>query len=95
MSAARDAPQPRRRTVKQVPWLLAFPGLAALLAFHFVPILFGGYYAFTNWNGLTHARWIGLRTFAGCSLTGSRVGRSGSRSNSRPAWARFFDLAIR
>jgi raffinose/stachyose/melibiose transport system permease protein len=46
-----------------VPWLLAVPGLVALFAFHFVPVGFGGYYAFTNWNGLTHASWIGLRNF--------------------------------
>ena len=29
------------------------PGLVALFAFHFVPIAFGGYYAFTDWNGLS------------------------------------------
>jgi raffinose/stachyose/melibiose transport system permease protein len=46
-----------------VPWLFAVPGLVALFAFHFVPIAFGGYYAFTNWNGLGHAAWIGLRNF--------------------------------
>src|ERR1700674_2911836 len=53
----------RRRGLKQVPWLFAVPGLIALLAFHFVPIGVGGYYAFTKWNGLTHATWIGLRNF--------------------------------
>jgi raffinose/stachyose/melibiose transport system permease protein len=46
-----------------VPWLLALPGIAALLAFHFLPVGFGGYFAFTNWNGLTHASWVGLRNF--------------------------------
>jgi raffinose/stachyose/melibiose transport system permease protein len=46
-----------------VPWLLALPGLAALVVFHFLPIGFGSYYAFTKWNGLTHATWIGLRNF--------------------------------
>jgi raffinose/stachyose/melibiose transport system permease protein len=46
-----------------VPWLLALPGVVALMAFHFVPIVFGGYYAFTRWNGLTHATWIGLKNF--------------------------------
>jgi len=43
-----------------VPWVLALPGIAALVLFHFVPIGFGAYYAFTNWNGLTHASWVGL-----------------------------------
>jgi raffinose/stachyose/melibiose transport system permease protein len=46
-----------------VPWLLALPGLAALFAFHFVPIAVGSYYAFTDWNGLTHASWVGLDNF--------------------------------
>jgi raffinose/stachyose/melibiose transport system permease protein len=52
-----------RRGPRQVPWLLAVPGLAALLAFHFVPVGFGAYSAFTDWNGLSHASWIGLRNF--------------------------------
>ena len=42
--------------------MLALPGLAALFAFHFVPIGLGGYYAFTDWNG-TSARWLGLDNF--------------------------------
>jgi raffinose/stachyose/melibiose transport system permease protein len=46
-----------------VPWLLALPGLVALVAFHFLPIVFGAFYAFTNWNGLSHATWIGLKNF--------------------------------
>jgi raffinose/stachyose/melibiose transport system permease protein len=46
-----------------VPWLLALPGIAGLFAFHFLPVGFGGYFAFTNWNGLTHASWVGLRNF--------------------------------
>jgi raffinose/stachyose/melibiose transport system permease protein len=46
-----------------VPWLLALPALIALFAFHFVPIGFGAYYAFTDWNGLTHAHWVGLANF--------------------------------
>jgi raffinose/stachyose/melibiose transport system permease protein len=35
----------------------------ALLVFHFLPIGFGGYYAFTNWNGARHASWVGLKNF--------------------------------
>jgi raffinose/stachyose/melibiose transport system permease protein len=42
--------------------LLALPGLAALFAFHFVPVGLGGYYAFTNWDG-AHATWLGLDNF--------------------------------
>ena len=46
-----------------MPWLLALPALLALLLFHFLPIGFGGYYAFTDWNGLRHASWVGLKNF--------------------------------
>jgi raffinose/stachyose/melibiose transport system permease protein len=53
----------RHRRVQQVPWIFALPGFAAVLLFHFIPIGFGGYYAFTDWNGLTHAHWIGLQNF--------------------------------
>src|SRR5262249_39943010 len=31
--------------------------------FHFLPIGFGAYYAFTSWNGDTHASWVGLANF--------------------------------
>jgi raffinose/stachyose/melibiose transport system permease protein len=53
----------RRRGLKEVPWLLALPALVALFAFHFAPVGFGGYYAFTDWDGLMHASWVGLRNF--------------------------------
>jgi len=46
-----------------VPWVLALPGLLAVLLFHYVPVAFGGYFAFTDWNGLSHASWIGLGNF--------------------------------
>jgi raffinose/stachyose/melibiose transport system permease protein len=49
--------------MRQAPWLLALPGLVALIAFHFAPIGFGAYSAFTDWNGLSHASWVGLRNF--------------------------------
>jgi raffinose/stachyose/melibiose transport system permease protein len=46
-----------------VPWFLALPGVAALLAFHYLPVAFGSYYAFTKWNGLGHATWVGVANF--------------------------------
>lgn len=46
-----------------MPWLLAVPGLLALLLFHFLPTGFGGYFAFTSWNGFSHATWVGLKNF--------------------------------
>jgi raffinose/stachyose/melibiose transport system permease protein len=45
-------------------WLLLVPGLALLLAVHYLPQIAGGSYAFTSWNGLsTNAKWIGLGNF--------------------------------
>jgi raffinose/stachyose/melibiose transport system permease protein len=63
----------RRRRLRQVPWLVALPGLTALFAFHLVPIGFGSYYAFTNWDGLTHATWIGLANFR--DIAADRIAR--------------------
>jgi raffinose/stachyose/melibiose transport system permease protein len=74
MALSETAPEPARadRTrlgarpgsgPLRVPWLLALPGIAALVLFHFVAIGFGAYYAFTNWNGLTNATWVGLANF--------------------------------
>ena len=39
------------------------PGVAAVVLFHFVPVGFGAYYAFTEWSGVGPARWIGLGNF--------------------------------
>jgi raffinose/stachyose/melibiose transport system permease protein len=61
------APQLKRPKTRagqrKVSWLLVVPALAFVIAFHYIPVGFGGYYAFTDWNGLTHAHWIGLRNF--------------------------------
>ncbi len=48
-----------------VPWLLAVPAVLALLLFHFLPIGVGAYFAFTDWDGLSHANWVGLQNFRG------------------------------
>jgi raffinose/stachyose/melibiose transport system permease protein len=49
---------------RQVPWILALPAVAFLVAFHFIPGVAGGWYAFTDWNGITaHANYVGLRNF--------------------------------
>lgn len=48
---------------RRVPWSFAVPGVFFLFAFVFVPIGMGGYYAFTDWDGLNPARWIGLDNF--------------------------------
>lgn len=46
-----------------MPWVFALPGLVALFAFHFIPVAFGGYYAFTSWHGVDQATWVGLQNF--------------------------------
>jgi raffinose/stachyose/melibiose transport system permease protein len=54
----------RRRGLRQAPWLLGVPAFLLLLAFHLAPVIAGGWYAFTDWNGATAgAHFIGLDNF--------------------------------
>lgn len=47
-----------------MPWVLAVPAVGFLIAFHFIPAIAGGWYAFTSWNGVSaSADWVGLRNF--------------------------------
>jgi raffinose/stachyose/melibiose transport system permease protein len=46
-----------------VPWLIAVPGILCLLAYHLIPTAAGSWYAFTDWDGLTDARFVGLDNF--------------------------------
>jgi raffinose/stachyose/melibiose transport system permease protein len=48
---------------RQAPWALVLPATAAVFGFYIVAPLFGARYAFTNWNGLGHAKWVGLANF--------------------------------
>lgn len=57
------APKRIKAGQRRIPWLLVLPALVFLFAFHFVPIGFGSYYAFTDWNLLKPAHWVGLRNF--------------------------------
>jgi len=41
-------------------WLFIAPVVVGVLAFYFVPILVSLYASFTNWDGLTPAKWVGL-----------------------------------
>lgn len=50
-------------SARQVPWLLAFPAVFFVVAFQFAPIGSGIYHAFTSWNGVGDASWVGLRNF--------------------------------
>lgn len=55
----------RRGGPRRVPVALALPAVASLMAFHFLPAIAGGWYAFTDWNGVTaSANFVGLRNFA-------------------------------
>lgn len=54
----------RKRALRRVPWFLAAPAIFFLLAYHLVPMVAGGWYAFTDWNGISaHADFIGLENF--------------------------------
>jgi raffinose/stachyose/melibiose transport system permease protein len=49
--------------MKLPPYWLALPGIAFLIAQHFVAPLFGAWYAFTDWDGLGPATYVGLDNF--------------------------------
>src|SRR5262245_1619210 len=53
----------RRGGPRQVPWVLVVPGLVLAVTFHFLAPLAGAWYAFTDWDGLGDARWVGLANF--------------------------------
>jgi raffinose/stachyose/melibiose transport system permease protein len=47
-----------------VPWIAAVPGVVVLLALNLVPAVMGGWYAFTDWNGIDGSpSFIGLENF--------------------------------
>jgi raffinose/stachyose/melibiose transport system permease protein len=58
-AAARAAR--RYRASPPLAWLL--PGLFFLLSAHYAAVIAGGWYAFTDWNGLSTPNFVGLRNF--------------------------------
>lgn len=60
---ARRRTRRRRGGPRRISWLLVIPAVFFLLGLHFVPIVMGGYVAFTDWNGLSDFHWIGLGNF--------------------------------
>lgn len=53
-----------RAGFRRVPWLVAVPAVGFLLAFHIAPTVAGGYYAFTDWDGISpHANVVGFDNF--------------------------------
>lgn len=63
MRPLRSVVRGPRGSLAKVPWVLAVPGLFFVLAFVFVPIGTGAYYAFTDWDGLRPAKFIGVGNF--------------------------------
>lgn len=74
VAPAAQAPKPARRPEKAgaaragvgkpVSWLFALPAILLVLAIHLAPSVAGGWYAFTDWDGLTaDASWVGLDNF--------------------------------
>lgn len=50
--------------MRRVPWLLAIPAIVLMIGLRFVPAIFSGGYAFTDWNGLTlGANFLGFDNF--------------------------------
>jgi len=57
-------PRRRRERLRGIPVVWVIPGLALAVALHYVAVAAGGWYAFTDWNGISaSARWIGLGNF--------------------------------
>jgi raffinose/stachyose/melibiose transport system permease protein len=69
---------PRRRRRAQVPLYWALPAILFALAMHYVAVGAGAWYAFTDWNGLSSARWIGLSNFR--DILGSADARGALRN---------------
>lgn len=51
----------RYRPTAPLVWLI--PGVLLLLAAHYAAVIAGGWYAFTDWNGLSSPTFVGLRNF--------------------------------
>jgi raffinose/stachyose/melibiose transport system permease protein len=52
-----------RRRVRFWPFVFITPAVLLLLAFHFIPVGAGTYFAFTDWSGLGEANWVGIDNF--------------------------------
>lgn len=60
----RQDPTPRRpKPLSFGHWWWALPGIALVLAVHYVATGVGGIFAFTNWSGLGDFDWIGFENF--------------------------------
>ena len=53
----------RRGGPRRAPWLLVVPAVVVVVAFHFVAQGEGAWYAFTDWQGIGTAHYVGLSNF--------------------------------
>ncbi len=54
----------RRQGARGIPLIWAVPGLLLALLMHYIAVAAGGWYAFTDWNGIDASpKWIGLGNF--------------------------------
>ncbi|MFG1851952.1 carbohydrate ABC transporter permease [Actinomadura geliboluensis] len=51
-------------SARRVPWVFVAPAAALCSAIVLGPSLLGAFYAFTEWDGLTAPKWVGLGNFA-------------------------------
>jgi raffinose/stachyose/melibiose transport system permease protein len=55
---------PRGRRRRQVPWWWIVPGLLVVLALQYAPVIAGGWYALTDYNGITSPTYVGFDNFS-------------------------------
>lgn len=68
----------RKKTVVFGSWIWAFPSLAAVLVIHYIATYIGGTYAFTDFNGISDANWVGLDNFARIATDPQTMGAIGN-----------------
>lgn len=68
----------RKKTVVFGSWIWAFPALAAVLVIHYIATYIGGTYAFTDFNGISDAKWVGLDNFARIATDPQTMGAIGN-----------------
>lgn len=62
-NAVRPLRAKHHAAFKRVPWWWMVPGLGLIIGFHYVAVVFGAAYAFTDWNGIGAPVWVGLANF--------------------------------
>lgn len=71
--AGRTA-RPRGRALEFGHWWWALPGIALVVAIHYVATGIGGFFAFTNWTGIGAFKIVGWRNFEAIFADPTKVG---------------------